>query len=262
MRRNRIAALLSGTALSASILVLLVGCSLLPQPSNNPSRDDDRDDDESSELAEITTDDLEDLLDSVDVPSAFDLDVDFGTRDSDEKITDIEDYWGDAGVGDDCYDSYAASYLVGDDNDDDEYADLGSQESDPSDEMYSYASVDARVFSDPDDAADFLDLVRDAAEKCSDEGGYQLVDDEDEVIWEVTRVDTDDADLDLPDGVEALYQEEIVDADFAKGYRVTFLQYGNIVLAVTVQTSPESDFDMDDGDELSEELAEALVDLG
>ena len=262
MRRNGIAALLSGTALSASVLVLLVGCSLLPSlPDEATLNDDDDDREDSSEVVGLSADDLEDLLDSVDVPSAFDFDVDFDTIDSDDRVSEIEDYWGDSGVGDDCYDSYAASYIVGDDNDDDEFADLASQESDDGDELYSYASIDARAFADPDDAADFLDVVRDAAEECSDGGGYQLVDELEEVVWEVTRVDIDDVDFDLPDGVDALYQEEIVDADFADSYRVTFLQYGNVVVALTIQPSPESSFDLDDGDELAEALAEALTDL-
>jgi hypothetical protein len=263
MRRNGIATLLSGTALSASVLLILVGCSLLPQQSSGSSRVDDEDDDDdkdTSESVELSARDLDDFFDVDDAPSAFDLTLDYSSTDSADRVDEVEGYWDDvSGSENDCFDSYAASFLVGDDDDGDEYVALAANETDSAS---SYASIDGRVFDDEDAAADYFDTVREAAETCSDAGGYELFDDEGETIWQVSGVSAEDADgLDLPDGVSAIYQEEDVDRDYAEGYRVIMLQRGNVVIGITIQPAEDDNFSFDDGDELAEMIAEQLADL-
>ena len=258
MRRNGIATLLGGTALSASLLLILAGCSLLPQLPNNSSGDDDDDDEETSEVSDFKARDLEDLFDPDDAPSGFAFDLDYSTEDISDWADEVEGYWDDSnGSEADCFDSYAASFILGG-GDDGEHVHIALNDSPSGSD---FASVDARVFDDADAAEDYFDVVSDAADDCSDADGYQLVNDDDEVTWEVSGVSVDDADdLDLPDGVNAIIQEEDVDADFAEAYRVIMLQRGNVIIAVTVEPFG-GDYDEGDGDELAELIAEQLADL-
>jgi hypothetical protein len=247
------------SALVVGSVFLLAGCSLLPQIPNSSSRDDD-DEEETSEEVELSARDLEDLFDPDDAPGAFRLDMVYETIDGPDWAEEVETYWSDSeGSEQDCLDSYSASYLVGADHSDDEHVKIAVNDSESD---YSYVSVDGRVFADADSAADYFDLVEEAAADCDDAGGYSLYSEDGEEIWIVTGASTDEADdLDLPDGVRGLIQEEQVEPDFAESYRVILLQRGNVVVAVTVQPAGDGEFDQDDGDKLAELVAESLGDL-
>ena len=240
-------------------LFLLAGCSLLPQLSNDSSRDDD--DEESSESVELSARDLDGFFDADDAPAAFRIDLAYEKIDGSDWVDEVEGYWDDAeGSEDDCFESYSASYLIGGkDDDENDHVKIAVNDSESD---YSYVSVDGRVFGDADAAGDYLDAVEDAAADCDDAGGYLLYSEDGEAIWEVTGASVEEADdLDLPEGVRGIIQEEDVEPDFAQSYRVIMLQRGNVVVAVTVQPSGDGEFDEDDGDKLAELVAEKLGDL-
>ena len=251
MRRHGIT-----SALLLCAALLLSACSLLPQQGGSPSRDDRDDEDETSETVEFSARDLEELFDADDAPSDLDIDMDFSTTDGDDWADEIAGYWDNSeGSEIDCFDSYAASFLLGG-SDDDEHAKIALSGS-----ASDYLSVDARVFPDSDDAEDYFDVVEDASEKCSDAGGYELFS-EGELIWSIAGVDVFDADeLDLPEGVSGIIQQEDVAPDFADSYRVIMLQRANVIVAITVQPAMDGEFDPGDGDELAELIAENLADF-
>ena len=123
-------------------------------------------------------------------------------------------------------------------------------------------NVFGRAFADEGAASSFIDGLSAEATECTDAGGYQLSDGADGIGWDATAVTVEPAsDLDLPDGVTAFYQEESLDPQYAAFYRVTFLRYENVVIAVMAQQLAASTFTPEQLDELAETVAERLARL-
>lgn len=247
--RSRSRALSIVRVLAFCSMVLLAGCSLLPQDA-----------DQSTRTGRFEARDLDGFFDEDAAPSAITLDLSFSTIGGKARVNEVEGFWSDGQASDDaCFDSYAASFLIGGKHaDDDEFVYIAvSDSADPS----SYVSIDGRVFADTASAVEFFTIVSDAADTCSDAGGYDLFANEAQV-WGASDVSVNVADdLELPNDIRAIYQQEIVDDKFADGYRVYMLQRDNLIVAITVQAGLEGDFDFDDGDELVEVIAEALSGL-
>ena len=214
----------------------------------------------SAGSGQLTVGQLQGLVFAADLNLNPSFDLTFTQQPIEAREGVVESFWTESdGSPEECYPSYAASFLAGESSgDSDQFADIAGHYPEDGGAI----NVFGRIFDSEDAASGYLDDLGAKAEACSDVGGYQLSDGEDGVGWSVTGVTVEPADgLELPDGVTAVYQEELLAAGFAKRYRVTLLQYSNVVVAVMAQQLDASVFDFDQVDELAESVAERLVRL-
>jgi hypothetical protein len=236
VRRNVVAA----TAAALSLAVLW-GCSAIPTKS-------------------ISAAQLQGLVLAGDLGLDPSFDTTFTTQPIALRNSTIESFWSESeGTPEECYPAYAASYLAGESSgDSDELADIAGFYPDAGGAI----NVFGRSFDSEGAASSFLDGLTDVAAECTDAGGYQLSDGAGGLGWDATAVSIESAaDLSLPGGVTAAYQVEAVDAQYAALYRVTYLQFENVVVAVMAQQLEASVFTADQLDELAESVAERLARL-
>jgi len=157
-----------------------------------------------------------------------------------------------------CRASYSSSSLSSDSSgENDSFADIAGYYPDDGGAI----NVSGRAFSTESAASGFLDGLGAEASACTDAGGYQLSDGAEGIGWNATAVSVETADLTVPDGVTAVYQQETLDPQYASLYRVTFLRYQNVVVAIMAQQLAASTFTADQLDELAESVAERLARL-
>jgi len=228
-------------ALAAIAVVLLWGCSA------NPTDDS------------LSADQLEGLVAAGDLGLTPSFDLTFTKQPIALQDGVIESFWSESdGTPEDCFDSYSVSYLGGESGEDDEFADIAGYYPEDGGAI----NVSGRTFASEDAASTYLADVGTSAATCTDAGGYQLYDGEGSIGWDVTEVTVEPASaLELPDGVTAVYQEEKLAEGFALGYRVTLLQYRNVVVSVMAQQLEASEFTIDQVDELAETVAGRLARL-
>lgn len=166
-------------------------------------------------------------------------------------------FYDGGGVPTNCEASFAATYLlVPGGDDDDDFVRIGAF--DYVYEVEGEIGVTARVFDEADDAALFLETIADTVAECP--FGYELS--SLDPPWRLERITTSDADgLRLPDGVTALYHEEVGTESLDVLHRNTFLVYANVAIAVSCEVRAGSPFDYDDCDTVAEQIAEQLVEL-
>jgi len=235
MRRRVTAA-----ALAAVTAVFLWGCSANPTGDN------------------LSADQLQGLVAAGDLGLTPSFDLTFTKQPIALQDGVIESFWSESdGTPEDCYATYSVSYLGGESGDDDEFADIAGYYPDDGGAI----NVSGRAFGSEEAASTYLADLGDSAATCTDAGGYQLFDGEGHVGWEVTAVTVEDAPIEVPDGVDAVYQEEQLGDGFAVGYRVTLLQYKNVIVSVMAQQLEASEFTFDQIDELAETVAGRLAAL-
>lgn len=206
----------------------------------------------------LGVDQLEGLVAAGDLDLTPSFDLTFTEQPIALQDSTIESFWSESdGTPEDCFATYSVSYLGGEAGEDDAFADIAGYYPDDGGAI----NVSGRSFVSADAASSYLADLGESAQTCTDAGGYQLYDGEGHVGWDVTAVTVDATNLDLPDGVTAVYQEEQLAEGFAVGYRVTLLQYKNVIVSVMAQQLEASDFTFDQIDELAETVAGRLARL-
>lgn len=254
MRRHR------ATRVAASALTLLLGFSLAgcfvplrslfpSQPSATPT---------SAAALRVHSGDLQDLILDRDSPDGARFREDFFRSSFDEATDYATETWAtNGGSPQECYDSYASSFLVSPDQDEAARPFINIGEFVYDYEVEGLLISSGRLFDDEDSALAFLDFVRSASAAC--ELGYELSALEGSG-WVVERVEAIDAtNLDLPDGATIVHHLESPDSTYAIQYRDTLVQYLNAVVVITCEVHAESPFDFDDCDALAETVAERLA---
>lgn len=227
-------------AIAAVAVVFLWGCSATPTDDN------------------LTADQLQGLVAAGDLGLTPSFDLTFTKQPIALQDGTIESFWSESdGTPEGCFDTYSVSYLGGESGENDEWADIAGYYPDDGGAI----NVSGRSFDSADAASTYLASVEESAATCNDAGGYQLFDGEGHVGWDVTGVTVEPVTLDLPDGVTAVNQEETLADGFAVGYRVTLLQYRNVVVAVMAQQLEASEFTFDQVDKLAETVAGRLAAL-
>ena len=271
-RRSALAA-----AAVVACLTLLGGCFLLPEThssshsSDSKSSHDDADDDSADDGDSTAAPDDSDAvaapelsamdLASLELPATVDglpLTADsqsFTVASSYEQL--LADWQSSGNPVDGCFAADAASGA------------LSVDDADSADQAISIAYVDndyrdgrlgvvGRVLDPTEDAKALLSEFADAAHDCTD--GFQVQ--RGDGLWDVSRVTYTRARFEVPKSVAAFILDYRMAGDGPTAFRTSFLQRGNVVIAVFAIVQPTSAFDADSITPLSESLAASLADLG
>ena len=237
--------------------------------SSSSSRDDDEDQDEEPAEEEVDEDEesdtlltLDDLASLSDLASVDGLDFapQFTVFELGNSVAATDAEWGSTDH-DDCYQAYAITSLIGEDDD------AGSTEllteivgysSPTSDFSDGYVGAFGRVLDSADDAEQLLEQFADAVEGCT--GGFAVQ--RSDGFLSVDSIEFEEADVSAPSSVTAMTLNFSLNAsDDITGFRFTVLQRGNAVVMAFAIVKPSSPFDESAADELASSLADGLADL-
>ena len=254
-----------GGAAVLALAVLLAGCAEQPptapikvgdSQSSRDDSDDESNDSETEEAPDFSLDDLAALsvpasVDGLTVTTAgtpFDLSGSYDSFSTD---------WQSSGnTPDDCFRVTLASGLLdeADGQTGDQAVNLGFVDNAWQDgRLASFG----RVLDSADDAEELLSGFAESAERCSD--GFQVQ--RGDGFWDVAGVDYRPAGITVPPTVAASTLDYRIAGASPTGFRMTYLQRGNAVVAVFAIVQPTSAFSVASVDQLATSIAESLAAL-